>query len=125
MNIFIVEDALFLQALLCHAFTERGVKVVGVEDSARSALTKIKALKPDLVYLDLVLPKQNGLDFLQDLNPRSIKTKVIVCSSLPYEQTGLNKKGKGLVANYVQKPFDLEELMSVLDSTALKESEVA
>ena len=58
MNIFIVEDALFLQETLCHIFTEKGMHVTGSASSADSARAKIKVLKPDLVLMDLVLPGQ-------------------------------------------------------------------
>ena len=112
MNIFIVEDALFLQEMLCHIFTQQGIKVAGVASSAPSALTKIKALNPDLVLLDLVLPGQNGLSLLKKIHQVSPKIKVLICSSLPYKKTKLKAGKFPPIAGYIQKPFDLDELMS-------------
>ncbi len=111
MKVFIVEDALFLREMLCRVLTEKGLKVAGVADSVAGALPQIKRLKPDLVLVDLVLPGQNGLALLQELQ-QNHKTKALVCSSLPRE-----KAGEEGVAGYVQKPFDVDELMSTVFST--------
>ena len=116
MKVFIVEDALFLQEMLCRVLTEKGLKVAGVADSVVSALPQIKRLKPDLVLLDLVLPGQNGLSLLRELK----KTKVFVCSSLPREKVGEEE-----IAGYVQKPFDVDELMSTVFSALGTKSLVA
>ena len=119
-NIFIVEDALFLRDLLCQIFTEQGIPVVGVASSAYSALSQIKALKPDLVLLDLVLPGQNGLSLLKSLQETHPEIKIIVCSSLPYKVTKL-KEGEKSVVGYVRKPFDVDELLSVVSPLEHKE----
>ena len=124
MNIFIVEDALFLQEMLCHIFTQQGIRVAGVADSAPSALTKIKALKPDLVLLDLVLPGQSGLSLLRKIHQVSPEIKVLICSSLPYKKTQL-KKEKFPIAGYIQKPFDLDELMSQVMASRHNKQKVA
>jgi two-component system chemotaxis response regulator CheB len=83
IRVLIVDDSLFFLKML-----ERGlasdprIEVIGTAMDADEAEEKIRQLRPDVVTLDVEMPRLNGIDFLRRLMPRH-PVPVIVVSSLP------------------------------------------
>lgn len=65
-TIFLVEDDLFLSDMYRTKFDLAGYNMPHAEDG-ESALRLIKEAKPDLILLDIVLPKKSGFDVLKEL----------------------------------------------------------
>jgi two-component system, LytTR family, response regulator len=49
-----------------------GVLILGLADSPEKGITLIDALKPDLVFLDIAMPRMNGFEMLQCLSYRDL-----------------------------------------------------
>src|SRR5690348_4759145 len=80
--ILIVEDHPSLQKIYGIAATEAGHKVLLAKDGAE-ALALCTTNTPDLILLDLLMPKANGIDFLKDYDlTKHPQTKVIVFSNM-------------------------------------------
>ena len=114
-NILLVEDEknIVLGVTIC--LRSAGLKVDVAEDGA-DALRKIEIEKPDLVLLDLVMPKLNGLDALQIMkeNEQMKDIPVIVLSARAQEED--IQRAMDLGANdYMAKPFRPDELLAVID----------
>ncbi len=80
-RVLVVEDDDFLRELLSHNLSCVGYKV----DSARDAETAFKFLgrhMPDIILLDLMLPKMNGFDFLSETKTRKLIVPVVILSNL-------------------------------------------
>src|SRR6185369_12829255 len=60
---------------------EAGIETVGEAGTAEQAVAKARALQPDVVLLDLVLPRQNGHVAIPGLLKAAPSTKVLVLSS--------------------------------------------
>jgi two-component system chemotaxis response regulator CheB len=64
----VIDDSRAMQALICDRLSaDPEIEVVGTAFNADEARTKIKALDPDVVTLDVEMPGMNGLDFLERL----------------------------------------------------------
>lgn len=68
-KILIIEDDFFIRELYLRQLQKEGFEVSGSADGA-DGLVQANNLKPDLILLDIMLPKLNGLDLL-----RTLKTK--------------------------------------------------
>jgi CheY-like chemotaxis protein len=86
-NILLVEDDSFLIDIYTKQLTKEGFNVILASDG-ESAIGKIKELNPDLVMLDIILPKISGWEVLrkirEELNLKDLK--IIVLSALSQKE---------------------------------------
>ena len=84
MKILLVEDSKAIRHENVRVLTKAGYEVICAEDGP-SALTFAQQQKPDLILLDLLLPRMNGTEVLQRLksDPETASIPVVVVSTLP------------------------------------------
>lgn len=82
IRVLIVDDSLMFRELLVRNLgNDPAIEIVGVAKDAYEARDAIIALKPDVMTLDIELPKMNGLEFLRKLMPQ-YPMPVVVISAL-------------------------------------------
>ena len=100
-------------------FFERAIAPLDVDlkmfGSANDALQYLDTHKPDLLFLDIIMPEKDGLTFLQELRrlPLHEDTPTVVISSKDYAQDRVAAKELGVV-EFVAKPMStkvIEELI--------------
>ena len=64
-KILIVDDTLFMRTLLKNILFSGGHTIVGEAGDGEEGVAKYKELKPDLVTMDIVMPKLNGIEALK------------------------------------------------------------
>lgn len=120
-KILLVEDEknIVLGVTIC--LRSAGLEVVVAEDGAE-ALQKISEVKPDLVLLDLVMPRLNGLDALRSMkeNEETRDIPVIVLSARAQEEDIRIAMELG-AADYMAKPFRPVELLEVIEKVLEKQ----
>ena len=80
-KIVIADDHLLVRAGIVALLNEiPGVVVIGEASNGEEVLELIDELLPDILFLDLAMPKMSGLDVLARINERCQKTKVIILS---------------------------------------------
>jgi len=102
-KILLVEDEKILSEMYQTKLEREKFEVVNVEDGGE-VLEKVKKEKPDLILLDVILPKTNGFDILAELkaNSKLKNIPVIMLTNLGQEED--IKKGKELGAkDYIVK----------------------
>jgi DNA-binding response OmpR family regulator len=85
--------------------------VVNLAEDGEAGLDMARTLDPDLIVLDLMLPKRNGLEVLHDLRAEGRTMPIIILSA----KAGEMDKVAGLelgAEDYVAKPFSLAELLA-------------
>jgi len=115
VRLFILEDSIFLQEMLVYVFEKAGIEVVGVASSGKTALSAIKQLKPDIVWVDIVLPGVNGFAVINKIKSFLKDIKVIASSSLKNEHIFLQSEIAGAV-DFIQKPFKSEDIVNAVFS---------
>lgn len=92
-------------------FEEEGVEVL-TASNGREALERIKVEKPDLVYLDAMMPEMNGYDGCHTVkNELKLKEVYIVMLTAKGQETD-KKKGAEVGADfYMTKPFDPDAIV--------------
>lgn len=90
------------------------LEIVGTAGNGEEALDLVLRLKPDLVTLDITMPKMDGLTCLERIMATSPSTKVLVISALTDRATGLKALKKG-ASGFLGKPFTPEHLGAELE----------
>jgi DNA-binding NarL/FixJ family response regulator len=89
-----------------------GVEITGYAQDVPEALTSIKALKPDVVILDIRMPGGSGVDVLQDIKQEEKTPMVIVLTNYPYPQ--YRKKCMELGADFFfDKSAEFEKVTAI------------
>ena len=110
MNILIVEDETALAEAVEHILRKAGHRADRVADG-QSALDYIRVGTYDLILLDIMLPKLDGLSVLRQMRSEGVQTPVLMLTArttVPDKVAGLNAGAD----DYLTKPFDPEELLA-------------
>lgn len=109
--LLVVEDDEVLLRALYLTF-DGGKYTLATATDGETALRMAERLKPDLVLLDLLLPKMNGFDFLKAFKAHSelAKTPVIVLSNLGDKDSKEKAMSLGAEDYYVKSNTDLSSL---------------
>lgn len=101
-KILIIEDDEFLRNLIIRKLAEEGFDVVKADDG-EEGLEKARTENPDLILLDLVLPKIDGFKVLNEIkkDPATAPIPVIIISNLDQKED--IKKTSKLIVDYIIK----------------------
>ena len=110
MHILVVEDEPRIRAFLGRAFEAEGFMVDGAADGLEG-LRRALEVPYDLVVLDLLLPRGDGLTVLRELSRRCPAVPVVVVSARSDLATKLRGFELG-ARDYVAKPFACDELVA-------------
>jgi CheY-like chemotaxis protein len=117
-NILVVEDDLLNRDLICKVLRKEGHRVVEACDGA-IALEIVQVLAFDLVITDFMMPKLNGIKFVEHLHSLQPRMPIIFITGFLSVISG--KTILDDVAEVLAKPFELDVLRStvhrLLDST--------
>ncbi len=109
-RVLIVDDSAFVIKQLTQIFVSEKYDIVGTAENGEEGLMKFKELKPDLITLDITMPKMDGLTALSKIMEYDKTTKVVMISALGKE----DMVKKALLAgakNYITKPLDRKKVL--------------
>ncbi len=121
-RIVIAEDhTLFRQGLKALLSFEPEFEIVGEAEDGSEAIRCVEELKPDLILLDLNMPRVDGLTAINDIKSRSSNTKVLVLTAHRTEEFVSETLRSG-ASGYVLKDADHSELLLAMRSILLEKS---
>jgi twitching motility two-component system response regulator PilH len=111
-KILIVDDSPTERYFLTDILVKKGFSVSTAE-SGEEALLKIKADKPQLILMDIVMPGQNGFQITRAItrDPETQDVPVIICTSKGQETDRIWGLRQG-ARDYIVKPVDPVELLA-------------
>jgi Response regulator containing CheY-like receiver, AAA-type ATPase, and DNA-binding domains len=111
-KILVVDDDPELHALIGYALRREGYDVLEAHD-AFEGLEIIKSEVVDLVLLDVMMPKMDGLMMLSKLRERDKDLRVIVMTALTTPETAVSAL-RDQACDFLAKPFDVSQLLSAV-----------
>ena len=118
-RILVVDDTMFMRTLLKNILFSGSHDIVGEAEDGEDAVAKDNALKPDLVTMDVVMPKMNGIEALKAITTLDPNAKVVMCTAVGQEQMvklAIKTGAKGYIVKPFQAPKVLEEVNNILSS---------
>lgn len=115
-TVLVVDDSTTNVVLLEAILDEKGYKIETALN-AKEAYIIIERNTPDLILLDLLMPKISGFDFLEEIrkNKKTSNTPVIVVSALTDEENIERIMNMGAI-DFVKKPIDLQYLVDKVEA---------
>jgi len=115
IRVLIVDDSLFIRTILRDLLKDSPeIEIVGTAVNGIDALAKIADLKPDVVTLDIEMPRMNGLEVLEALRKERVRPKVIVLSTLTSRQADMTHRALRLGADdFMLKPRDVPNVRGI------------
>ena len=120
MRAIIVDDVQKVAESLQQLIVEfcEGVEVVGIANNAEKAKELIEKKNPDIVFLDIQMPRQSGFDLLESME--QIKFSTIFVTA--FNEYAIKALRFGAI-DYLLKPVDIEELKEAILHTKQKKEE--
>jgi two-component system chemotaxis response regulator CheY len=90
-----------------------GYEVVGEATNGVEAVDQFLKLRPDLVTMDIVMPKRSGIDAVKGILAEDSKAKVVMCSALGQETLVMEALQAG-AQDFIVKPFKPDSVLATL-----------
>ncbi|MGE7992205.1 response regulator [Pseudomonas sp. NPDC089554] len=112
-SVFIVDDHPVIRLAVRMLLENQNYKIVGESDNGVDAMQMVRETRPDLVILDISIPKLDGLEVLSRFQSMSLPIKVLVLTAQSPAIFAIRCMHSG-ASGYVCKQEDLSELLSAI-----------
>jgi two-component system response regulator MprA len=109
LRVLVTDDDPAIRTLVARVFARHGFEVVSASDGVE-AIAKLDAESFDLLVLDLMMPRIDGIGVIKHLEKRGDNTPPILVMTAAVPDI-LRRLPPERVASIITKPFDLDELM--------------
>lgn len=123
LRVVVAEDESLIRLDLVEMLREEGYEVVGEAADGQQAVDLAVELRPDLVIMDVKMPRRDGIDAASEIAERRIAPVVILTA---FSQRELVEKARdaGAMA-YLVKPFSKADLMPAVELAASRYTEIS
>ena len=113
-KILLADDTTFMREMLKSALDPEKFQIVGEATDGAQAVEFYKEKKPDLMILDINMPKMNGIDALTEVIKYDSKANVIMCSDQKYENMIVMAIKRG-AKDFIIKPFTSSDVINAVN----------
>ena len=113
LRVMVVDDALFMRNMLKDIFVRAGYEIVAEADNGEAAPQLYQDTKPDLVTMDIVMPKKSGIEALQEIIATDPQARVVMVSALGQDSLVLEAVEAG-AKDFIVKPFREEKVLETI-----------
>ncbi len=112
-RVLVADDAAFMRQMIREIIEPEGFEVVGEATDGLEVVEMYKKLHPDLVMLDIVMPKCSGIDALKRILAADAGARVVMCSALGQESLVMEALQAG-ARDFIVKPFKPDAVTKTL-----------
>ena len=116
VRVLVVDDALFMRKMLSDILKNEGIEVCGEAENGKEAVEKYKELKPDLVTMDIVMPKMEEIDrvsAVREIMKIEPQAKIIMVSAMGQHSLVVEAIQAG-AKDFVTKPFQPSRVIEAI-----------
>ena len=113
-TVLVIDDNPDVLSLFVELLELKKFQVVGTGRNGKEAVAQFEKLKPDITFLDVVMPNTDGLyalDLIREINPEAVV--VMITTDLSQDTAKRLEDLKATAVIY--KPFDINDLVKVVD----------
>lgn len=113
-KIMVVDDSRLVRVQLGDVLEGTDYEIAAYCRSGEEAIAQYDEVNPDLVTMDIIMQGMDGLDATELLLRKHPEARIVIISSLAYEDTFERAKAIG-AKGFVDKPFHREQLLKVFE----------
>ena len=114
-RIMVVDDAQFIRTRISRLLTKHGYEIIEAKDG-EEAVQIYRSVQPDVVLMDITMPRKDGLAALTEIHKFDPRAKVIMLTALGQFSIAMQALKSG-AKDFVVKPYDPERLTETLQKT--------
>ena len=114
VKMLVCDDSILARKSMTGMLNSFGYENVFEVSNGEDAVNKYKAEKPDIVFLDIVMPVKDGITATKEIIEFDPDAKIIVISSVG-TQTHLREVIKAGAKDFIQKPVDQDLLKKIIE----------
>ncbi len=114
-RILVCDDSILARKSLCAVLDSFGYKNIHEVNNGEDAVKYCKENKPELIFLDIVMPIKDGVTATKEIMGDNPDSKIIIVSSVG-TQTHIKEAIKAGAKDFIQKPLDEDLLKQVLEN---------
>lgn len=112
-KVLIIDDAAFMRLSLKSMLERNGFEVVGEAENGEVGIVKYKEVSPDIVTMDVTMPKMDGVQTLKLIKEYDPKARVVMVTAMGQEQIVKQAVLSG-AKSFIVKPFKEDRLVETL-----------
>jgi two-component system chemotaxis response regulator CheY len=120
-RILVADDASFMRQMIREIVEAEGHEVVGEAADGVEAVDEFKRLQPDLVTMDIVMPRRSGIDAVRGIMELDAGARIVMCSALGQETLVTEALQAGAL-DFIVKPFKPDSVLATLKKALEKDS---
>ena len=120
-RVLIADDASFMRQMIREIIEPEGYEVVGEASNGIEALEQFVELRPDLVTMDIVMPKRSGIDAVKGILAEDAQAKVVMCSALG-QDTLVKEALQAGARDFIVKPFKPDAVIATMKKILEKDA---
>ena len=113
LRVMVVDDALFMRNMLKDIFVRASYEIVAEGENGEVALQLYLDTRPDLVTMDIVMPKKSGIEALQEIVAADPQACVVMVSALGQDSLVLEAVESG-ASDFIVKPFREDKVLETI-----------
>jgi two-component system chemotaxis response regulator CheY len=113
-RVLIVDDAVVMRMMIKGILSKNGYDVVGEAQNGVEAVEKYKALSPDLVTMDMVMPEMDGISAVKQIVASDPDAKIIMCTSMGQQALVVEAIQAG-AKSFITKPFQPPKILETIE----------
>ncbi len=117
MKILLVEDNALTRYTIKSLLNKLGHEVVAEAEDGAEAVRCFKEFKPEVVFLDLILPGKSGVEILEELRAIDPAARVVVITAVEQDEIDRRLADKGVNA-ILRKPFSFDDFKALMKDLA-------
>ena len=113
LKILISDDSAFMRTILKNAINTTGQHTILDGKDGQEAVDIYAKEKPDLAFMDIMMPNKTGLEALKEIKSKFPDAKIIMCTSVGQDKIIQEAVDAG-ASDFVTKPFKPQDIVEII-----------